>query len=204
MLETDARTQLGLEATDDDVVSRVCAGEISLYEVIVRRYSGRMRRATRRVLSNEADVDEVIQEAHYRALCAIHQFAGRSSFSTWLTQIAIHVALARLRRSGTRRELSQASTFDPFDSIQALQRNPEQQLRDKETMATIAAAVRALPEHYRSVFLLRSVQELSTAEVALLLRISEPCARTRLHRAKGLLGNRLLEHWNPGRDRAAS
>ena len=64
-------------------------------------------------------------------------------------------------------------------------------------MKTIEAAVWSLPERYRAVFVLRSVQELSTAEVALLLRISEGCARTRLHRAKGLLGMKLFEYWNP-------
>ncbi|MBL8174680.1 MAG: sigma-70 family RNA polymerase sigma factor [Bryobacterales bacterium] len=193
----DSQANWGGDASDDHLVARVRAGESSCYEILVARYSGRMRRAARRVLPNQADVDEVVQEAHFRAFCCIHQFAGRSSISSWLTQIAIHVALARRRQKWFGLESSQVSCgFDPLVGIHSLQRNPEQQLRSKEMMETIEAAVWALPHHYRTVFVLRSVQELSTAEVAVMLRISEPCARTRLHRAKGLLGSKLSEQWN--------
>lgn len=194
MLDTEVNR--GGDAPDEHLVARLRAGETSCYEILVVRYSGRMRRAARRVLPNTADVDEVIQEAHFRAFCCIHQFAGRSSISTWLTQIAVHVALGRRRRKWFELDSSQGSCDFDLDGLHSHQRSPEQQMRSKETAETIEAAVRALPEHYRSVFVLRSVEELSTAEAALELRISEPCTRTRLHRAKGLLGNMLSGHWN--------
>lgn len=201
MLDTEVNR--GGDALDEHLVARLRAGETSCYEILAVRYSGRMRSAARRVLPNTADVDEVIQEAHFRAFCCIHQFVGRSSISTWLTQIAVHVALGRRRRKWFEFDSSQGSRDFDLDGLRSLQRNPEQQLRSKETAETIEAAVRALPEHYRSVFVLRSVEELSTSEVAVMLHISEPCTRTRLHRAKGLLGSKLSEHWNLARAAAA-
>ena len=201
----EAPSLWGGEAPDEVVLERVRAGETALYEVLVRRYNPRLRRVARRVLSNEADVDEVIQDAHYNAFRSINQFAGRSSFSTWLTRIAIHAALSRLRhRAHLRESISSSSDYDPLETAVSVERDPEQQLQDRQTLETLEAAVRALPEPYRSVFFLRRVKELSTAEVAVLLEISEQCARTRLHRAKGLLGRRLRKQWKPGRSNGAS
>jgi RNA polymerase sigma-70 factor, ECF subfamily len=183
---------------DEAVLDRVRAGETALYEVLARRHNSSLRRAARRVLANEADVDEVIQETHHNALCSISQFAGRSSFCTWLTQIAVNAALNRLRQRARSRELSPSSfEHDPLETAVSLQRDPEEQLRDKEAQERLAAAFRALPQPYRTVLFLRKVRELSTAEVAHSLKISEQCAKTRLHRAKGLLGRRLREQARP-------
>jgi len=193
------------EVPDEVVLERVRAGETALYEMLVRRHNPRLRRVAHRVLSNEADVDEVIQEAHCHAFCSLKQFAGRSSFSTWLTRIAIHAALSRFRRRTHLREASPSdSGYDPLESVVSSQRDPEQQLQDKETLETLDAAVRALPEPYRTVFHLRWVQELSTAETAVILGISEQCAKSRLQRAKGLLGDRLRREWKPVRSKILS
>ena len=200
-VETEVRTSGASshwsgEAPDDLVVERVRAGETALYEVLMHRHNLRLRRMARRVLSNEADVEEVIQEAHFNAVRFIWQFSGKSSFATWLTRIAIHGALSRRRRQAHLQELSaDFSVHEPRGAVVSQQRDPEQQLQDKEAREALEAAVRALPESYRAVFLLRAVKELSTAEVAVLLEISEGCARTRLHRAKTLLRNHLRARW---------
>jgi len=201
-----AKTPLGWcgEASDEAVLELVRAGNTALYEVLVRRHDPRLRRVARRVLSNEADVDDVIQEAHCSAFCSINQFAGRSSFSTWLTRIAIHAALSRLRYRAHLRELSPNSDFDPLETVVSVQRNPEQQLQDKETRETLEVAVRALPEPFRAVCSLRWIRELSIAELAGLLEISEPCARTRLHRARRLLCRLLREQWKTVRSKVVS
>jgi RNA polymerase sigma-70 factor (ECF subfamily) len=180
------------------VLERVRAGETSLYEVLVHRYNPRLRCIVRRVLSNEADVEEVLQETHYNAFRFIRQFSGRSSFATWLTRIAIHAALSRLRHRAYLHELSPiSSTGEPLETVVSAQSDPEQQLQDKETREALEAAVQALPEPYRAVFFLRNVKELSTAEGAVLLEISEACAKTRLQRARALLCSRLRERWKP-------
>lgn len=201
----EAASRWGGEAPDEVVLERVRAGETALYEVLMRRHNPQLRRVARRVLSNEADVDEVIQEAHYRAFRSIGQFAGRSSFSTWLTRIAIHAAMSRLRNRTHLHELKTRSyDYDPLETVVSVERDPERQLQAKQTLETLEAAVRALPEPYRTVFSLRVVQELSTAEVAVLLEISEPCAKTRLHRARWLLGSRLRKQWKPVRSNGPS
>jgi len=182
------------EASDEAVLEHVRAGNTALYEVLVRRHNPRLRRVARRVLSNEADVDDVLQEAHCNAFCSIKEFEGRSSFGTWLTRIAIHAALTRLRHRAHLRELSPNSPdYDPLETVVSVQRNPEQQLQDKETLETLEAAVRVLPEPYRTVFFLHWIRELSTTELAVLLEISESCAKTRLHRARLLLCRLLRE-----------
>ena len=210
LVETEVRApgtswRWGAETPDDAVLERVRAGETALYEVLVHRHNPRLRRVARRVLSNEADVEEVIQEAHYNAFRFLRQFSGRSSFGTWLTRIAIHAALGRLRNRTYCNDMRHISSVDePLETVASVQRNPEQQLQAKETLETVAAAVRALPATYRAVFLLCKFQELSTAEVAARLELSETCVKTRLHRAKGLLSSRLRERWKPARSTRAS
>ena len=196
-VETEVRAagaswRWGAETPDHAVLERVRAGETAPYEVLVHRYNPRLRRVVRRILSNEADVAEVMQETHYNALRFIRQFAGRSSLVTWLTRIAIHAALSRVRRRAYLHELSPIScTGEPLETVVSAERDPEQQLRDKETREGLEAAVRALPESYRAVLLLRRFEELSTTEAAALLEISEGCAKTRLRRAQALLRSRL-------------
>lgn len=177
--------------SDGDVLNEVRAGNTALYEVLVQRHNPRLRRVARRVLSNDADVDEVIQEAHCSAFCAIQQFEGRSSFGTWLTRITLHAALTRLRHRACRlREWTPSeadSDYDPLSTVAAVQRNPEEQLLDKEALEALSLAVRALPEPYRTAFSLHWVRELSMAELAISLEVSEACAKSRLHRARRLL-----------------
>ena len=163
----------------------------------MHRYNPRLRYVVRRVLSNEADVEDVMQETHYNAFRFIRQFSGRSKFTTWLTRIAINTALLRLRRRAYSHELNpRPSTGEPFGTFASVQRDPEQQAQDKEMYEALEAAVQELPESYRAVLLLRKFDELSTSEVAVLLEISEGCAKSRLHRAQELLRGRLRERWN--------
>ena len=194
--ETDASessSSLCREVSDEIVLEHVRAGNTALYEVLVLRYNPYLRRMARRVLSNEADVDDVIQEAHFNAFRAIKQFEGKSSFRTWLTRIAVHAALSRLRRPERRRELH--VEHDPLETVVSVQRNPEQQLQDRETMETLEAAVRCLPEPYRTAFFLHWVRDLSTAQLAVSLEITESCAKTRLYRARRLLFGLLRNGW---------
>jgi RNA polymerase sigma-70 factor (ECF subfamily) len=193
---SESPSSLCREVSDEIVLEHVRAGNTALYEVLVLRYNPCLRRMARRVLSNEADVDDVIQEAHFNAFRAIKQFEGKSSFRTWLTRITLHAALSRLRRPERRRELStKCAEYDPLETVVSVQRDPEQQLQDKETMETLEAAVRCLPEPYRTAFFLHWVRDLSTAELAVSLEITESCAKTRLHRARRLLYGLLRNGW---------
>lgn len=204
---TIASSLWGGELPDEVLLDRVRAGETALYAVLVHRHNPQLRRAARRVLRDQADVEDVIQEAHYKALRYIEQFSGRASFSTWLTRIAIHAALSRLRNRARRRESDPApapykSLPPPLETVASTEPDPERQLLRKEAREALRSAVRGLPATYRMVFLLREVKELSTSEVAVLLEITEQCTKTRLHRAKELLTSRLGEKWTPFRSPA--
>src|SRR4051812_6463836 len=87
------------EVTDDQIIERVLSGETAAYEVLVRRYNQRVYRAVRAVLHDDAEAEDVMQEAYVRAYQNLRQFEHRAAFSTWITRIAIHEALARIERS---------------------------------------------------------------------------------------------------------
>jgi len=86
--------------SDEEVVERVLAGDTALYEVVMRRYNTRLYRVARAILKNDGEAEDVMQDAYVRAFQYLGQFAGRSKFSTWLTRIAVHEALARAHRNG--------------------------------------------------------------------------------------------------------
>src|SRR5690242_14536266 len=119
---------------DDEILRRMRAGETELYEVLMHRYTGQIQKVARRILPNQADVEDVVQEAHLKAVTHIDQFAGRSSFVTWLTRITIHRAMARLRRQ--RRSLELNTDPAPVDRLSSVlnstSADPERQLLDKE------------------------------------------------------------------------
>src|SRR5216110_661826 len=83
--------------SDEEVVARVLAGETALFEILMRRYNRRLYRVTRSILRDDAEAEDVMQEAYVRAYTHLDQFAGRAAFGTWLTRIAVHEALARAR-----------------------------------------------------------------------------------------------------------
>lgn len=88
------------ELQDEEVVARVLSGETALFEILMRRYNQRLYRISRVILRNDGEAEDVMQDAYVRAYEHLDQFAGRAAFSTWLTRIAIHEALARKRRRG--------------------------------------------------------------------------------------------------------
>src|SRR5881398_3445874 len=153
--------------TDEEVVNRVRAGETALYEVIMRRYNQRLYRIARAILHNDAEAEDVMQDAYVRAYTHLGQFAGRSPFSSWLTRIAVNEALARRRSSKQQQEVD-ATEFDGEISMQNLYKSadPEQNASGAQVRDLLEQAVLDLPEHYRTVVMLRDIEELSTAETA--------------------------------------
>lgn len=168
--------------TDEEVVRRVVDGETALFELIVRRYNQRLFRTTRAILRDDNAAEDVMQEAYLRAFAKLDQFAGQAKFSTWLTKIAVYEALGRLRRAKLEEEL--AETMDAKD-------NPERTAYGRELQSVIERAVDALPPIYRTIFVMREVDELSVAETADCLGITHENVKTRLHRARTLLRSRL-------------
>lgn len=144
---------------------------------------------TLRVVHNEADAEDLIQDAHLKAFVKLDQFEGRSSFATWLATIAVHGALSQAQRLPSRLARSGAlTTLDESDPLVADGTpDPEQQVLDVEARRVLRHAILALPPVYRTVVILRAVRELTTAETARTLHISPQTVKTRLYRAKALL-----------------
>lgn len=179
---------------DEEVVARVCAGERALFEVLMRRYNQRLFRAARAIVKDDAEAEDVMQEAYVRAYTHLGELADRARFGTWLTRIAVREALARLRR---RRETAVDGAFleDAMDDatvFPAPASDPEQGAADRELGRALEAAVDALPEPFRVVFVLRAVEDLSVADTAACLEIPEETVKTRLHRARARLQQALL------------
>jgi len=184
----DARAQ-DQQLTDEQVVERVLAGDTSLFEVIMRRYNQRLYRAARAITRSDSEAEDVLQDAYVRAFQHLRQYRGESAFRAWLTRIAVNEAIARLRQS---------KKFEPFEDAEgevvhmsSPDRNPEQSAADNETRALLEQAVERLPDNYRVVYVLREVEELSTAETAQVLEASEENVKVRLHRARALLRKQL-------------
>lgn len=169
--------------SDEEVVERVLAGETELFEILMRRYNQRLYRISRSILADGGEAEDVMQDAYVRAYTHLGQFAGRSRFSTWLTRIAVHEALARARRGKRLVGLSP----EREGSMSADDRGPEQSAIQRDLQTVLEGAVAALSESFRSVLMLRDVEGLSTAETAECLGISEALVKTRLHRARAAL-----------------
>jgi RNA polymerase sigma-70 factor, ECF subfamily len=180
--------------TDEDVVDRVLAGETALYEIIMRRYNQRLYRVIRAVLRDDSETEDVMQDAYVRAYQHLDQFEKRAPFSTWLMRIAVHEALARLRMRGRTDQLDLAgedgeSPMTPTDSAP----DPEQNTSQSELSQMLEEVILALPRDYRAVIMLRDVEELSTAETATVLGISEQNVKVRLFRGRAMVRRNLFE-----------
>ena len=175
--------------SDEEVVARVLAGETGMFEVVMRRHNQRLYSVARAILRNDGEAEDVMQDAYVRAYEHLNQFAGRAKFSTWLTRIAVHEALARQRRGNRYQELEPMSERegDPMDRFASLTPNPEQQASNSEIRRLLEEAVDSLPDNYRTVFMLRDIEEMSTTDAADVLEITEENVKVRLHRARALL-----------------
>ena len=174
--------------SDEAIVGRVSAGETRLFEVLVRRYNQRLFRAARAITGSDVEAEDVMQEAYVQAYSHLAQFREEARFSTWLTRIAVHEALARRRRAQRQAPMEQAPMQEPT----ALD-TPEHQAGTRELAGLLERAIDELPDSFREVFVLRAVEEMSVAETAEVLDVPEDTVKTRLFRARGLLREAIAE-----------
>jgi RNA polymerase sigma-70 factor (ECF subfamily) len=180
--------------SDEQVVALVLDGQTALFEVLMRRHNERIYRAARAILRDEREAEDVMQQAYVNAYAHLRQFDGRAQFSTWLTRIAVNEALARARRRGRYQSFDEdvpGAAESPMRTTD--QPDPERQAFAREVSTLLEAAVDALPDGHREVFMLRDVEGLSTAETAESLGVSEDVVKTRLSRARAGLRRELFE-----------
>ncbi|HSK76314.1 MAG TPA: RNA polymerase sigma factor [Thermoanaerobaculia bacterium] len=176
--------------SDEEVIERVLAGDTSLFEILMRRYNQRIFRVARAILADDAEAEDVMQEAYVRVFRELANFRGEARFSTWLTRIACHEALARARK---RRRLVPIAGGEPPEPPSPDSSGPERELANRELHTVLREAVELLPDPLRTVFCLREVEGLSTEETAGALGLTVENVRVRLHRAKRSLRGTLDE-----------
>lgn len=176
--------------SDEELARRVRGGETALFELLMRRHNPRVYRAVRSIVRDETEVEDLMQQAYLQAYAHLGQFEGQSRFTTWLTRIAINQALMRVRQTG--RAPAPVPVEEP-EEVPVQAPSPEELTQGRELQGLLEHAVDALPELYRTVFMLREVDELSTAESAEALGVSEEVIRSRLHRAKAMVRDALFD-----------
>jgi RNA polymerase sigma-70 factor (ECF subfamily) len=159
----------------------------------MRRYNQRIYRVAVTILRDDAEAEDVMQEAYVRGYQHLDEFAGEAKFSTWLTKIAVHEAIARVRsraKSSESKSVSDAS-LDVMDTLRSDARDPEMQTYDHELRSVLERAMDTLPDTYRSVFVLRVIEGLDVNETAAALDLGVEAVKTRLHRGRAMLRKEL-------------
>jgi RNA polymerase sigma-70 factor, ECF subfamily len=181
------------ECADEELVARIRSGDTALYEILMRRYNQRIYRIALSIVRNPSEAEDVMQETYVRGFQHLGDFAGEAKFSTWLTKIAVYEALARVRRlsrTGAPKSSSD-ERLDMMDTVKTNEPDPERQAYDQELRLVLERAIDALPDNYRSVFVLRVVEGLDVNETAAALDIGVENVKTRLHRGRALLRREL-------------
>jgi RNA polymerase sigma-70 factor (ECF subfamily) len=171
---------------DEALVERLRRGESQLFEVLMRRHNQRLFRIARAIVRDDDDAQDVMQEAYVQAFTKLHQYEGRAKFSTWLSRIAVHEALARVRQ---RRPVVSPDE----EPVLSAMPNPEDAASNQELVRVLEPMIDALPEVFRTVFVLRAVEGLQAAECAECLEIPEETVRTRYFRARRMLQRQLVQ-----------
>ncbi|MES2222014.1 MAG: RNA polymerase sigma factor [Acidobacteriota bacterium] len=185
--------------TDQEVIERVQAGDTALYEIIMRRYNQRLYRVARAILRDDAETEDVIQDAYVRAYQHLGQFSGDAPFASWLTSIAVHEALRRLRLRKRNQQLDDPENDEEgFMSVVETSLDPEQRASVGELGQLLEEAVLDLPDQFRTVIMMRDIEELSTAETAAVLDLTEQNVKVRLHRGRAMMRDRLFARVGSG------
>lgn len=173
---------------DEAIVARVLQGDLRAFEVLMRRHNQKVYRAARSIVRDDAEAEDVMQDAYVRAFAALSSFRGDASFSSWLLRIAVHESFARVRRR--KRFVATGNEQDGADDEVADDNgepSPEEALGEAEVGRVVEGAIDLLPDDFRTVFVMRAVEELSVKETADVLGIPEDTVKTRFFRARAKL-----------------
>src|SRR5438132_8385628 len=189
--------KVGKPVSDElTLVQAAKSGDVSAFEELVRRYDRNVFRIAQHITQNREDAEDVVQDAFLKAYTNLGQFQGQSKFYTWLVRIAVNEALMKLRRRRPERTVSLDEDIKTEDDslpreVADWSPNPEQQYTQAELREILSKTIQGLPPGFRTVFVLRDVEGLSTEETAAALELSVPAVKSRLLRARLQLRERL-------------
>ncbi len=188
----------GLPVSDKELVRRAQQGKVEAFEELVRLYERKVYNITYRLLGNEEDANEALQDTFVRAYRSISRFKFKSSFYTWLYRIATNVSLTKLRRRKTQETVSLdepvKNTDDLKYDIPDSHSTPEQAFEQKRLRERLQEALARLPKEYRTVVVMRDLEGLSNEEVSATLGITVPAVKSRLHRGRMALREQLARY----------
>jgi RNA polymerase sigma-70 factor, ECF subfamily len=187
-------------ADESTLVAQAREGEMQAFSELVRRYEGKIFRLAQHVTQNREDAEDVLQETFMKAYEHLDQFQGNSKFYTWIVRIAVNQALMKLRRRKTDRSVSLDESIDTGEDmvvreVAAWDESPEQLYSREELGSILDTAIQSLEPPYRSVFVLRDIDELSTEDTAEALGLSVPAVKSRLLRARLQLREKLTRYF---------
>jgi RNA polymerase sigma-70 factor (ECF subfamily) len=193
-------------AQETELLEGLRAGREEAFEALVRTHSGRMLSVCRRILRSDEEAKDAVQEAFLSAFRAISSFEGTSKLGTWLHRIAVNASLMRLRSKKRRPEESIDELLPTFKDDGHARLEPRdfspsalERVETRETREFVRACIDRLPDTYRTVLLLRDIDEMDTAEAAQVLSVSEGVLKVRLHRARHALRRLLAERFEEPR-----
>ncbi|MFB9126219.1 RNA polymerase sigma factor [Paraburkholderia dipogonis] len=191
-----------LTDADAEIVRRILAGDLAAFELLMRRHNRRLYRLARATLRNDADAEDALQDAYLKAFRALAQFRGDATLATWLSRLVLNECFGRMRREARRQNVLPMLPHCPDDEEMSFDMDPmnahddcapDQEVSRAQIRALLERKLDALPVGFRTVFVLRSVEEMSIEETAESLGIPEATVRSRHFRARQMLRESLSE-----------
>jgi RNA polymerase sigma-70 factor (ECF subfamily) len=184
-------------AGDNALIAQAAAGDARAFEALMRRYNRMLFRTARAILRDDAEAEDALQEAYLQAYRSLGSFRAEAKLSTWLARIVANEALMRRRKQTRRADILPMQSADNPEVEQVMETDsdnaPDMRAARAEVRRLLEAQIDALPDAYRTVFMLRAVEELSAEETAAVLEIPAATVRTRFFRARSLLREALAQ-----------
>ena len=181
---------------ESEVIRRILGGEKELYEILVKRNNQKLYRIVRSYLKDDAEIEDIMQDTYIKAFTKLNLFQMHSQFSTWLIRIGINESLARLREKGRVYDLNA-----PLDHLSntileipdSRQLNPQEKMIHSEAKQLLENAIDSLDIKYKTVYVMKELEEMSLKEIAIALDLSVANVKVRLHRSKDMLKEKLYQ-----------
>jgi len=187
------------QIADSEIIRRIKDGDVDAYGCIMRRYNQRIYRIARSIVTDDAAAMDIVQEAHIKAYTKLNDFRGETSFFPWLAIITRNEALMYIRKY--KKEVSmqddEIQYFENTESENNLNTSeilPDALMENKQIQSLINQNIDKLPDNFRTVFVMRAIEQLSVKETALILEIKEITVKTRFFRAKRLLREQIQSY----------
>lgn len=185
-----------IKSSEEEIIAKILGGEIALFEVLIRRYNSILYKIARSYDFNHEEAKDLLQETHIAAYQNLAKFESRSSYKTWIAKIMVNKCLYKLSYGSSKYEISHPIVDENSRPMfSSKKQTTETVVLNRELSSILEKSLESIPVHYRTVFILREVEGLSTAETAEMLDITPVNVKVRLNRAKTLLQKELEKYY---------